>query len=111
LATSIAAAVEPHGAATQEIVRNVAQAATGTGEVTRNIAGVAKLSEGTGVAATQVLASASALSRQSERLNGVGPPVPGPLPRRVSAMSRSGARPGQARNTSQPMGPSWPPRR
>lgn len=68
VATSIAAAVEQQGAATQEIVRNVAQAATGAGEVTRNIAGVAEGSEQTGAAASQVLASASELSRQSERL-------------------------------------------
>ncbi|WP_232631183.1 methyl-accepting chemotaxis protein [Methylobacterium sp. Leaf118] len=66
--TTIAAAVEEQGAATQEIVRNVSQAATGAGEVTRNIAGVAQASEETGAAATQVLASASALSRQSEHL-------------------------------------------
>jgi methyl-accepting chemotaxis protein len=69
LATSIAAAVEQQGAATREIVRNVAQAAGGTDEVTRNIAGVAQAAEGTGAAATQVLASASALSRQSDRLS------------------------------------------
>ena len=69
VATGIAAAVEQQGAATQEIVRNVAQAATGTGEVTTNIAGVARASEETGAAASQVLASASELSRQSERLS------------------------------------------
>ena len=66
--TTIAAAVEEQGAATQEIVRNVAQAALGAGEVTGNIAGVAQASEETGAAATQVLASASELSRQSEQL-------------------------------------------
>ncbi len=65
VASSIAAAVEQQGAATQEIVRNVAQAATGTVEVTRNIAGVAGAAEGTGAAAHDLLASASALSRQS----------------------------------------------
>ncbi|MCJ2079789.1 methyl-accepting chemotaxis protein [Methylobacterium sp. J-090] len=70
VATSIAAAVEEQGAATQEIVRNVAQAATGTGEVTGNITGVARAAEETGAAASQVLASASELSRQSEQLNG-----------------------------------------
>ena len=70
LATLIAAAVEQQASATREIVRNVAQAAAGTDEVTRNIAGVARASEGTGAAATQVLASASELSRQSDRLNG-----------------------------------------
>ncbi|WP_407520867.1 methyl-accepting chemotaxis protein [Methylobacterium oryzisoli] len=69
VATTIAAAVEEQGAATQEIVRNVAEASTGTTEVTSNIAGVAQASEQTGAAASQVLASASELSRQSERLS------------------------------------------
>ncbi|SFG79291.1 methyl-accepting chemotaxis protein [Methylobacterium gossipiicola] len=68
VATSIAAAVEQQGAATQEIVRNVAQASAGTHAVTGNIAGVAQASEETGVAAGQVLAAASELSRQSEHL-------------------------------------------
>jgi methyl-accepting chemotaxis protein len=68
VATTIASAVEEQGAATQEIVRNVAQAATGTAEVTSNIAGVAQASEDTGAAASQVLVSASELSRQSEHL-------------------------------------------
>ena len=66
--TTIAAAVEEQGAATQEIVRNVSQAAAGAGEVTSNIAGVAQASEETGAAASQVLSSASELSRQSEHL-------------------------------------------
>ncbi|GJD78507.1 hypothetical protein NBEOAGPD_1723 [Methylobacterium gregans] len=69
VATAIAAAVEEQGAATQEIVRNVAQASTGTAEVTSNIVSVAKASEETGAAASQVLASASELSRQSEHLS------------------------------------------
>ena len=68
VSSSIAAAVEEQGAATQEIVRNVSQAATGTGEVTQNMTGLARASEDTGAAATQVLASASELSRQSEHL-------------------------------------------
>ncbi|WP_082479175.1 methyl-accepting chemotaxis protein [Methylobacterium sp. Leaf102] len=68
VAASIAAAVEEQGAATQEIVRNVAQASTGTSEVTQNIAGVARASEETGAAASQVLSAASELSRQSEHL-------------------------------------------
>jgi methyl-accepting chemotaxis protein len=68
VATTIVAAVEEQGAATQEIVRNVAQAAIGTGEVTNNITGVAKASEETGAAAAQVLGAASELSRQSEHL-------------------------------------------
>ncbi|SFK94215.1 methyl-accepting chemotaxis protein [Methylorubrum salsuginis] len=68
MATSIAAAVEEQGAATQEIVRNVAQASVGTSAVTGTIAGVASASETTGAAASQVLTSASELSRQSEHL-------------------------------------------
>ncbi|MCF4128964.1 methyl-accepting chemotaxis protein [Methylobacterium sp. SyP6R] len=69
VATSIAAAVEQQGAATQEIVRNVSQAATGAGEVTSNITGVAHASEETGAAARRVLSSSTDLSRQSEHLD------------------------------------------
>jgi len=68
VATTIAAAVEEQGAATQEIVRNVSQAAVGTGEVTGNITGVARAAEETGTAANHVLSSASDLSRQSDHL-------------------------------------------
>ena len=70
VAVGIAAAVEEQGAATQEIVRNVGQAAQGTGEVTSNIAGVASAAAETGRAADQVLGAASELSRQSEHLSG-----------------------------------------
>jgi len=69
VAVSIAAAVEEQGAATQEIVRNVSEAASGTGEVTANVSGVAGAAEATGAAATQVLASASDLSQEADRLN------------------------------------------
>ncbi|MCJ2125175.1 methyl-accepting chemotaxis protein [Methylobacterium sp. J-077] len=69
LSTGIAAAIEEQGSATQEIVRNVGQAATGAGEVTANIAGVASAAEGAGAAAAQVLGSASELSVQAERLD------------------------------------------
>ncbi|MFD1354108.1 methyl-accepting chemotaxis protein [Methylorubrum suomiense] len=68
VATGIAAAVEEQGAATQEIVRNVAQAAAGAGEVTGHVTGVAGAAKETGAAASQVLAFATDLSRQSERL-------------------------------------------
>ena len=67
--TSIAAAVEEQGAATQEIVRNVAQAACGTSEVTQNITGVAHAAEQTGGATAQVLTSAADLAAQSDALN------------------------------------------
>ena len=69
VAASIAAAVEEQSAATQEIVRNVAQASHGTSEVTGNITNVARASEATGAAAAHVLTSASGLSRQSEHLS------------------------------------------
>ena len=68
VATSIAAAVEQQGMATQEIARNVAEASARATEVTGNIAGVAQASEETGAAAGQVLSAASELSRQSEHL-------------------------------------------
>jgi len=69
VATAIAAAVEEQGAATQEIVLNVAQASAGTGEVTGNITGVAGAAEETGTAARHVFQAAAALSRQSESLS------------------------------------------
>jgi methyl-accepting chemotaxis protein len=68
VAASIAAAVEQQGAATQEIVRNVAEAAAGTGAVTGTIASLAQAAEETGAAAAQVLGAASEMSRQSEHL-------------------------------------------
>ncbi|GJE70436.1 methyl-accepting chemotaxis protein [Methylorubrum podarium] len=68
VAATIAAAVEQQGAATQEIVRNVSQASVGTTEVTRNVVGLAHASEEAGAAASQVLAAASELSRESEHL-------------------------------------------
>ena len=69
VAASIATAVEEQGAATSEIVRNVTHAAQGTRAVTENVAAAAGAAEEAGVAADQVLASASDLSRQSEQLS------------------------------------------
>ena len=68
VAASIAAAVEEQGAATQEIVRNVSEAASGTSAVTDNVVGLAAAADETGAAAAQVLTSANALSRESDRL-------------------------------------------
>jgi methyl-accepting chemotaxis protein len=67
-ATAIASAVEQQGAATQEITRNVVQAAKGTQEVSGNIAGVSRAAQQTGAAASQVLVSASELSKNGEVL-------------------------------------------
>ncbi|GJD45807.1 hypothetical protein AFCDBAGC_3684 [Methylobacterium cerastii] len=69
VSASIAAAVEEQGAATQEIVRNVSEAASGTGAVTANVGGLAAAADETGAAASQVLISATELSRQSEHLD------------------------------------------
>jgi methyl-accepting chemotaxis protein len=70
VAASIAVAVEQQGTATQEIVRNVAQASTGTNAVTATMADVAAAAGETGTAAGQVLDAASALANQSDTLGG-----------------------------------------
>jgi methyl-accepting chemotaxis protein len=67
-ATGIAAAVDQQAAATQEIVRNMAEAASGTGAVTSRIVDMAGTAEETGAAANQVLTAASALTRESDHL-------------------------------------------
>ena len=66
--TAIAAAIEQQGAATNEISRNVQQAAAGTLEVARNISGVSTAAGETGIAADQLLGSATKLSDQADRL-------------------------------------------
>ena len=68
IASTIASAVEEQGAATEEIARNVDQAAQGTVEVTRNIGSVHHAAEASSASASQVLASASDLAAQSEKL-------------------------------------------
>ena len=68
IATTIAAAVEEQGGATQEIARSVQQAAQGTQGVMQNIAGVTQASGQVGTAAELVLGSAGQLAKQSERL-------------------------------------------
>ena len=53
---------------TEEIASNVNHAARGTNEIAANISGVTLASGQVGSAATQVLGSASELSKQSEQL-------------------------------------------
>jgi methyl-accepting chemotaxis protein len=73
IASTIAAAVEEQGAATQEIARNVSEASKGTTQVANNITDVNRGAGETGSAAGQVLTSAQSLSRESSRLkNEVG---------------------------------------
>jgi methyl-accepting chemotaxis protein len=68
ISTAIASAVEEQGAATQEISRNVQQAAQGTTEVSSNISGVTAAAEQTGTAAGQVLSSAGELQKNGHQL-------------------------------------------
>ena len=68
ISTSVAAAVEQQGAATQKIARNVQETAKGNQEVTANITGVTKAATETGASANEVLEAAGELSKQSESL-------------------------------------------
>jgi methyl-accepting chemotaxis protein len=68
VATVIAGATEEQGTVSQEIARNVAEAATGTGEVSKNVLGVKEASDITDDAAGQVLGFAKQLAEQSTEL-------------------------------------------
>jgi aerotaxis receptor len=68
ISSTIAAAVEEQGAATQEISRNIQQASRGTEEVSSNIVDVQRGASETGSASTQVLSAAQSLSNESARL-------------------------------------------
>ena len=61
-------AVTEQGAATQEIARNVEEAAKGTQEVSSNIGGVTQAANDTGSVAGQVLTAARSLTGQSGHL-------------------------------------------
>ena len=68
IATIIAGTVEQQSNATREIARSAMEVAEATEGVSANIAGVGLAAGATGAAATQVLASARQLGRQSETL-------------------------------------------
>jgi len=68
ISSTIAAAVEEQGAATQEISRNIQHAALGTSQVSSNIADVQRGASETGSASAQVLSAAHSLSVESNRL-------------------------------------------
>jgi len=68
ISSSIAAAVEQQGMATQEIARNVQQAAEITQTISDNASDVRQASGETGAAVVQMINAASELSRQSEKL-------------------------------------------
>jgi methyl-accepting chemotaxis protein len=69
IASTIAAAVEEQGAATQEISRSVQQAASGAREVSENVSAVTKSVEESGRMAGGLLDAASELSEQAELMN------------------------------------------
>jgi methyl-accepting chemotaxis protein len=69
IANSVASAVKEQGVATAEIARNVQQAATGTKDVSSNIAGVSAAAEESGKTAEDVLASTTRLTAESEALS------------------------------------------
>jgi methyl-accepting chemotaxis protein len=68
IATSIAAAVEQQGAATQEIARNIQQVNDSTGEVSHSVAAVNQAAEKTGAAARRSHDMAAELARQGQVL-------------------------------------------
>ncbi|BCJ92047.1 hypothetical protein IZ6_27820 [Terrihabitans soli] len=70
VATVIAGATEEQGTVSQEIARNVAEAATGTGEVSKNVLGVKEASDITDDAAGDVLKLSQELASQSSELRG-----------------------------------------
>jgi methyl-accepting chemotaxis protein len=71
IATTIAGAVEEQTATTNEIGRNVQQAATGSGEIARNVSGVAEAARSTAQGASATLEAASALARLASELQHV----------------------------------------
>lgn len=68
ISSTVAAAVEEQGAATQEIARNVLTAAHRSNAVASNIVDVSRGASETGSASSQVLSAAQVLSRDSARL-------------------------------------------
>ena len=68
ISTAVATAVEEQGSATREIAGNVQKAAVGTQEVTSNIGEVNEAVSETGSSASEVLTSATELSKQGDSL-------------------------------------------
>jgi methyl-accepting chemotaxis protein len=68
ISSTIAAAVEEQGAATQEISRHIQHAAQGTSQVSANITQVQRGASETGSASAQVHSAAKSLSSESNRL-------------------------------------------
>ena len=71
ISTTIATAVEQQTATTNEMSRNVTDAAKGSEEITRNIAGVAEAAHGTSTAAQQSQKAADDLATMATQLHGL----------------------------------------
>ena len=69
--TTIASAVEEQSATTNEISRNLAEAAKGTTDISHNIAGVAEAARSTTAGAAETQKSAQALERMAAELQGL----------------------------------------
>ena len=68
ISSTIATAVEEQNATTNEMSRNVSEAASGSGEITSNIAGVAQAAEGTSRGATDTQKASQQLVETSAQL-------------------------------------------
>ena len=69
--TTIASAVEEQSATTNEISRNLAEAAKGTTDISHNIAGVAEAARSTTAGASETQKSAQTLERMAAELQGL----------------------------------------
>ena len=70
ISSDVAEAVNAQSAATQEIARNVEQAAMGTAEVSGNVVQVQDAADQTGISSREVLDASRTLADQSGRLKG-----------------------------------------
>ncbi|MBC8133462.1 MAG: HAMP domain-containing protein [Deltaproteobacteria bacterium] len=68
ISTTIASAVEEQTATTNEIGRNVSEAAQGTTDIARNITGVAQSAHSTATGATETQSAAASLSQMAAEL-------------------------------------------
>jgi len=68
ISNTIASAVEEQTATTNEMVRNVAEAAKGTGEISRNITGVAEAARGTSSGASETHTAAGQLAKMAANM-------------------------------------------
>jgi methyl-accepting chemotaxis protein len=71
ISSTIATAVEEQSATTNEMSRNVTEAAKGSSEITQNIAGVSQAARGTSASANDSMKAAERLAHMSTQLRGL----------------------------------------